>query len=217
MEFPQEIFQRLETARVVAGFSVNAVKHAVPLCRALLAGGIDAIELTLRTPVGLDALKVICAEIPEMLVGAGTLLTPDAAVRVKEAGADFGVSPGMNPRVVDAAQAAGLPFAPGICTPSELESAIERGCRFVKFFPAEPAGGVHYLRSLAAPYGHLGIRYFPLGGLNAENMMDYLREDHVPAIGGSWIVQKALVEAEDWAGISARAAAVRALLDRASE
>ena len=204
-------------APVIPVLVVEDAATAAPLARALVAGGLRALEVTLRTPAALDAIRAMAAAAPEAVVGAGTLLTPDAAVRVKEAGADFGVSPGMNPRVVDAAQAAGLPFAPGICTPSELESAIERGCRFVKFFPAEPAGGVHYLRSLAAPYGHLGIRYFPLGGLNAENMMDYLREDHVPAIGGSWIVPKALVEAEDWAGISARAAAVRALLDRASE
>jgi len=212
-QFPKEILQRLETGGVVAGFSVDKVEHAVPTAKALLAGGIDAIELTLRTPVAMEALKAICNGVPEMLIGVGTILTPETAVEVKEAGADFGVSPVMNPRVIRAAQEAGLPFAPGICTPSDLEAAIELGCRFVKFFPAEASGGVRYLRSMAAPYKHLGIRYFPLGGLNTVNMVDYLKEDNVPTIGGSWIVKKDLVLNEDWDGLAARAAEVRRILD----
>jgi 2-dehydro-3-deoxyphosphogluconate aldolase/(4S)-4-hydroxy-2-oxoglutarate aldolase len=161
----------------------------------------------------MDALKTICAEVPEMLTGAGTILTPEQAVEVKSAGADFGVSPGMNPRVIRAAQEAGLPFAPGIATPSDLEAAIELGCRLVKFFPAEAAGGVAYLRSMSAPYRHLGIQYFPLGGLNAENMVDYLKEDNVAVIGGSWIVKKELVLNEDWDAITTRAAEVRKIID----
>lgn len=206
--FPDSILQRLESSGVVAGFSVNQVEDAVPLARALLAGGIDAIELTLRTPEAMDAVKVICAEVPEMLVGVGTILTPDTAREVKAAGADFGVSPGLNPNVVRAAQEAGLPFAPGICTPSDVEAAIALGCRFVKFFPAEASGGLKFLQSMAAPYKHLGIRYFPLGGVNAENMNDYLAEDIVPTVGGSWIVQNDLVMNGDWDGITARAAEV---------
>lgn len=209
--FPDSILERLEKSGVVAGFSLDQVEHAVPLARALLAGGIDAIELTLRTSVGMDAVKAICSEVPEMLVGVGTILTPETAREVKEAGADFGVSPGLNPEVVRAAQEAGLPFAPGICTPSDVEAAITLGCRFVKFFPAEASGGLKYLQSMAAPYKHLGIRYFPLGGLNADNMNDYLADDIVPAVGGSWIVKKDLVMKEDWDGITASAAEV---LDR---
>jgi 2-dehydro-3-deoxyphosphogluconate aldolase/(4S)-4-hydroxy-2-oxoglutarate aldolase len=213
MPFPEEMIQRLSNGGVVAGFSVEKAEHAVPLARALRAGGIDAIELTLRTPAAMEAVKAIALEVPEMLLGVGTILTPEDAVRVKEAGADFGVSPGMNPRVVRAAQEVGLPFAPGICTPSELEAAIELGCRFVKFFPAEASGGVTYLKSMAAPYRHLGIRYFPLGGLNAGNMMDYLRLDNVPVIGGSWIVKQELVENADWAGITEQARKTRNALD----
>ena len=114
-----------------------------------------------------------------------------------------------------AAQEVGLAFAPGICTPSDLEAAIELGCRFVKFFPAEAAGGIPYLRSMSAPYAHLGIRYFPLGGLNAENMISYLKEDNVLAIGGSWIVKRDLVLNENWNEITARAAAVRGIVDKA--
>jgi 2-dehydro-3-deoxyphosphogluconate aldolase/(4S)-4-hydroxy-2-oxoglutarate aldolase len=216
MAFPKEILQRLEAGGVVAGFSVDQVAQAVPLTRALLAGGIDAIELTLRTPAGIEALKAVCAEVPEVLIGAGTILTPETAVQVKEAGAHFGVSPGMNPRVIQAAQTAGLPFAPGISTPTDLEGAIEQGCRFVKFFPAEASGGIPYLRSMAAPYRHLGIRYFPLGGVNAGNMLDYLKEDNVPTVGGSWIVRKDLLMNADWDGITACAVEVRQILDAAT-
>ena len=216
-EFPEEILQRLEKTGAVAGFSVDKVEHAVPLTKALLAGGIDAIELTLRTASAMDALREICEHVPGMLVGVGTILTPETAVQVKDAGADFGVAPGMNPRVIRAAQEASLPFAPGITTPSDLEAAIEMGCRFVKFFPAEASGSIPYLRSMSAPYKHLGIRYFPLGGLNAENMLDYLKEDNVPAIGGSWIVKKDMVLNEDWDGITARAAQVRRILDEAGK
>lgn len=206
--FPLEMIERMKKTGIVAGFSVDQVEHAVPLAKALLAGGIEVIELTFRTPAALDALKAIAKEVPDMLIGVGTILNPAQVAQVKETGAHFGVSPGMNPRVVQAAIDAGLPFAPGIATPSDLEAAIELGCRFVKLFPAEPLGGVAYLRSMAAPYKHLGIQYFPLGGLNAENMASYLREDNVPTIGGSWIVKKELVDSGDWSGITARAADV---------
>ena len=210
--FPDEILQRLRQASVVAGFSVNKVEHAVPVAEALLAGGIDAIELTMRTPVAIDAVRAIGIEVPDMLLGVGTILTSGQAVEAKAAGADFGVAPGLNARVVNESSNIGLPFAPGIATPSELESAIGLGCRFVKFFPAEALGGIRYLQSMGAPYQHLGIQYFPLGGLNAENMLDYLREPSVAAIGGSWVVNESLVENGDWAGIASRAAEVRATL-----
>jgi 2-dehydro-3-deoxyphosphogluconate aldolase/(4S)-4-hydroxy-2-oxoglutarate aldolase len=213
MVFCNEVLSKLKQSAVVAGFSVNKVQHAVPLAKALLAGGIDAIELTLRTPAGMDSVRAICAGVPEMLVGVGTILAPDTAAEVKAAGADFGVSPGLNPRVVRAADQAGLPFAPGIATPSDLEAAIELGCRFVKFFPAEASGGIKYLRSMSAPYQHLGIEYFPLGGINAENMKTYLREPNVPVVGGSWIVVQDLVEGEDWNAIADRAAAVIDILN----
>lgn len=216
MQFPESILHRLKHGKVVAGFSVDDVAQAVPITRALLAGGIDAIELTLRTPAAMEALKAICGEVPEMLIGVGTILTPEAAVAVRLAGAHFGVAPGLNPRVVRAAQEAGLPFAPGICTPSELEEAIELGCRLVKFFPAEASGGLAFLRSMAAPYKHLGIRYFPLGGLSAQNMTGYLQEESVLTVGGSWIVTSDLVARKDWGGISARAAEVRKIADAIS-
>jgi 2-dehydro-3-deoxyphosphogluconate aldolase/(4S)-4-hydroxy-2-oxoglutarate aldolase len=203
--FPEAILNRLANCKVVAGFSVDHIDDAVPLANALLAGGIDVIELTLRTEAGIDATRAISTEVPEILVGVGTILAPEQAVQVKEAGAHFGVSPGLNPRVIKAAKAVELPFAPGIATPSDIEAAIELNCRFVKCFPAAALGGVAYLRSMSAPYAHLGIQYFPLGGLNAANMNEYLAEPNVPAIGGSWIVQKDLVKNKDWAAITTRA------------
>ena len=203
--FPEAILNRLANCKVVAGFSVDHIDDAVPLANALLAGGIDVIELTLRTEAGIDATRAISTEVPEILVGVGTILAPEQAVQVKEAGAHFGVSPGLNPRVIKAAKAVELPFAPGIATPSDIEAAIELDCRFVKYFPAAALGGVAYLRSMSAPYAHLGIQYFRMGGLNAANMNEYLAEPNVPAIGGSWIVQKDLVKNKDWAAITTRA------------
>ena len=208
MAFSTEILDRLRCCGVVAGFSVDDVRHAVPIAEALLAGGIDAIELTLRTDAGIASVKSICDNVPDMLVGVGTILTPEAAGQVHEAGAAFGVAPGLSRRVVVEARKVGLQFAPGIATPSDVEAAIELNCDFVKFFPAEASGGIKYLRSMSAPYQHLGIAYFPLGGINADNMLDYLREPNVPTVGGSWIVKKDLVQSEDWAGLQARAADV---------
>jgi len=203
--FPQEMIERMAKTGVVAGFSIEDISHAVPLVKALQAGGIEVIELTLRTDLGIEATRRIALEVEGVLLGVGTILTPEQAMAVKEAGADFGVSPGMNPEVVLAAKQAGLPFAPGVATPSDIEGAVELGCRFVKLFPVEPLGGLTYLKSMAASYKHLGIQYFPLGGIHAGNMQPYLEQSNVPAVGGSWIVKKELVDNEDWDGITASA------------
>ncbi len=203
--FPDAMLQRIIRARVVAGFAIEDVSKAVPLAKALLAGGIGVIELMLRTDAGIEAVREIAASVPEMLVGVGTVLRPDQVAAVKAAGGHFAVSPGLNPSVVNAARDAGLPFAPGIATPTDLEAAIALGCRFVKLFPAAGLGGVDYLKSMAAPYAPLGIKYFPLGGVNPDNLKSYLNFDAVAAVGGSWIVRAPLVEAGDWAGLTARA------------
>ena len=204
--FPAAMLQRITRARVVAGFAIDDLSKAVPLAKALLAGGIDVIELMLRTDAGIEAVREIAANVPEMLVGVGTVLRPDQITAVKAAGADFAVSPGLNPSVVKAARDQGLPFAPGIATPTDLEAAIELGCRFVKLFPAAGLGGVDYLKSMAAPYAPLGIKYFPLGGVKPDNLQSYLAFAAVAAVGGSWIVSAPLVAAGDWAGLTARAA-----------
>lgn len=204
--FPDAMLERITRARVVAGFAIDDIATAVPLAKALLAGGIDVIELMLRTDAGIEAVREIAEHVPEMLIGVGTVLRPDQVAAVKAAGAHFAVSPGLNPSVVKAARDAGLPFAPGIATPSDVEAAIELGCRFLKLFPAAAMGGPGYLKSMSAPYAPLGIRYFPLGGVNPENLGGYLALDCVAAVGGSWIVKAPLVAAGDWAGLTARAA-----------
>lgn len=192
-----QIFARLNASCVVAVLVIDRAEDAVPVAEALLAGGVTAMELTLRTPVALDALRAVKRAVPQML----------------DAGGDFGVAPGMNPRVVEAALHAGLPFAPGICTPSDIERALEFDRKLLKFFPAEPSGGLPYLRSIAAPYAHLGVKYIPLGGLTVKNMADYLGEPSVGGIGGSWLAQRDAIRAGDWPGITAAAREAIAVRD----
>jgi 2-dehydro-3-deoxyphosphogluconate aldolase/(4S)-4-hydroxy-2-oxoglutarate aldolase len=206
------VFSQLQSSAIVAVLILNDARAAVPLARALLAGGVNAMELTLRTPAALDALRAIRAEVPEMLAGIGTILSVEQVRQVVEAGGQFGVAPGTNPRIMDAAREEGLPFAPGICTPSDIERALEFDRRFLKFFPAEPSGGLKYLESIAAPYQHLGVKYIPLGGVNEANCHTWLQNKHVGGIGGSWLAPQDLIAAQDWSAIqtlAARAIAIR--------
>lgn len=198
-----EIRDRLYCSGVVPVMVVDDAALAVPLARAVLAGGIDVIEITFRTAAAPDAIRAIVAEVPQMLVGAGTVLSPEHARGAKEAGAVFAVSPGLNADVVRAAQDAGLDFMPGIATPTDIEAAYALGCTALKFFPAEPIGGLAYLKSIAAPYQHLGIRYSPLGGVSTRNVRDYLSEPIVLCCGGSWIAKRDRIAAQDWAHITA--------------
>lgn len=191
---------------VIAVLMIDDAADAVPVARALLAGGVDCIELTLRTPVAMESLHRIRAEVPDMIVGVGTILNVTQVNEVKAAGAAFGVAPGMNPRVVVEALRVGLPFAPGICTPTDIELAIEQGCRLLKFFPSEPSGGLAYLRTIAAPFAHLGVKYIPLGGVGAANAGQYLKEPSVHALGGSWLAPRDLIQRKDWNAITANAA-----------
>jgi len=212
--FEESLVSRLEASGVLAVLILESVEAAVPVARALLAGGVDCVELTLRTPVALEALRRIRAEVPEMMVGAGTILTVEQVREAKAAGAAFGVAPGMNPRVVTAAREAGLSFAPGVCTPTDIELALEQGCRVMKFFPAELSGGLAYLRAIGAPFAHLGVRFIPLGGLGATNAEAYLREESVLALGGSWLATKAAIEEERWEDVSEQARLARELVKR---
>jgi 2-dehydro-3-deoxyphosphogluconate aldolase/(4S)-4-hydroxy-2-oxoglutarate aldolase len=201
----QEVFGKLSRACIVAVTVVDRPEDAVPLAEALMEGGVTAMELTLRTPAALEALRLLRRDAPQMLTGVGTVLTPEQALQVLEHGAEFGVAPGMNPRVVEAALNAGLPFAPGVCTPSDIERALEFDRKLLKLFPAEPSGGLTYLKTVAAPYAHLGVRYIPLGGLSQNNLADYLREPAVGGIGGSWIAPRDAILSGNWAGITAAA------------
>lgn len=204
--FDPELSERIASFGVVAVLVVDRADDAVPLAKALLDGGVGVMELTLRTPAALDALKNIRANVPEMIAGVGTILTPSQVQSAKDAGAAFGVAPGMNPRVLAAAASSGLSFAPGIATPSDIEAALEANCRLLKFFPCEASGGLPYLKNIAAPYAHLGLKYIPLGGLNEKNMSTYLSEPLVSALGGSWLAPRDSIQAGDWTAITARAA-----------
>lgn len=210
----ETLFADLQRAGVIAVLVLDRVADAVPVARALLEGGVRAIELTLRTPIALEALAAIRAEVPEMLVGVGTVLTLDQVGEVQRAGAAFGVAPGMNPRVVAEATRVGLPFAPGVCTPTDIELALEQGCRVMKLFPAEPCGGLAYLRTIAAPFAHLGVKYIPLGGLSAMNAESYLEEPSVLALGGSWIASRERIQRQDWGVITEQAQRATALVEK---
>jgi len=213
--FPPDLHQKIKDSAIVAVLVIDDAANAVPLARALLRCGIGAMELTLRTDAAIDALRAIRDEVPEMLAGIGTILTTDQIDEVVAAGAAFGVAPGLNRRVVEYAQDKGLPFGPGIATPSDIEQGIELGCRTLKFFPAETAGGLKHLKNMAAPYQHLGIDFIPLGGLNASNMNDYLASPLISAIGGSWIAKRDLIAAQDWDTIEANAREARQNADTA--
>lgn len=194
--------RHLRQTGVIAVLMIDQADDAVPLARALLAGGVNCIELTLRTEAALECVRRIRSEVPEMTIGVGTILTPQQVNQAKEAGASFGVAPGMNPRVVAEALRIGLPFAPGVCTPTDIELALEAGCRVLKFFPSEPCGGLPYLRTISAPFMHLGVQFIPLGGVGPGNAAQYLNEPSVLALGGSWLAPKDLIAKGDWGAIT---------------
>ena len=200
--------QQLAASRAIATVTVQNIEDAKPLADALLAGGINAVEITMRTPAALEVMKIIADNYSGMLVMAGTVITPTQVRQVQDAGATCAVAPGMNSRVLQAAIEAQLPFAPGVATPSEVEQALEFDCDILKFFPAEPMGGLKYLKSMQAPYAHLDLQFIPLGGLTAENAEHYLQEDIILAVGGSWIASESAINSSDWVGITQRANAV---------
>jgi 2-dehydro-3-deoxyphosphogluconate aldolase/(4S)-4-hydroxy-2-oxoglutarate aldolase len=205
--FPADLLAKIRLHRIAAVITVDDVQSAVPLARALYSGGIRLVELAWRTDATCQALKAIKNEIPDMIIGLGTLLSASQLRAAVEHGAAFGVSPGFSAAVTAAAKNQRLPFAPGIQTSSELQLAIEHGCRFVKYFPAVSAGGIAHLRNLHAPLAHLGVEYLPLGGINEHNAAIYLAERPVAAIGGSWIAPTELIRERAWDEIGARAKA----------
>jgi 2-dehydro-3-deoxyphosphogluconate aldolase/(4S)-4-hydroxy-2-oxoglutarate aldolase len=198
--------------RVVPVSVLESADEALRVAEALLAGGLPILEVTLRTPAALDALSAVKKRFPEMLVGAGTILSVDQLEEACDSGAQFGVSPGLNEAVVARANEIELPFVPGIMTPSEIERGLALGCSTQKFFPAEPAGGVRMLKALAGPYTSTGVRFIPLGGVNPSNAKAYLDLPIVAAIGGSWLVERTLVASANWIEISSRAKDALALV-----
>jgi len=189
--------------RVVPVAVIDKLEDAVPLAGALLAAGLDVIEVTFRTAAAADCVRAITQAHPGMLVGAGTLLEISQVKQARAAGAKFGVAPGLNDVIVRASLDAGMPFVPGVATASEVERGLELGCKLQKLFPADVLGGVKLLKALAGPYGHTGVKFIPLGGVNAQNMAEYLALPIVAAIGGSWIVDKKLIAEKNWTKITA--------------
>ncbi|MCX6866767.1 MAG: bifunctional 4-hydroxy-2-oxoglutarate aldolase/2-dehydro-3-deoxy-phosphogluconate aldolase [Verrucomicrobia bacterium] len=192
------MLERIIRSRIVPVVVVDDEDSAEALAEALLAGGLDVMEITFRTAAAARAIRRIAVKYPAILLGAGTLLERDQVLRARDAGAVFGLAPGLNPRIVETAAECGLAFAPGVMTPGEVEQALGLGCKLLKFFPAEAAGGIAMLKALAGPYAHTGVKFIPTGGVTPDNLGDYLKLPMVAAIGGSWMVDKALVTAGRW-------------------
>ena len=190
---------------VVPVIVLDEADHAVPTAEALLKGGISIIEITFRTDAAAASIQRIAEEVPEMCVGAGTVVTPDQATHAIDSGSSFGLAPGCDPATLAVFEAKSLPFIPGIMTPSEIQKAYSLGCSHMKFFPAGAAGGPSMLKSMSAPYLNFGINFCPTGGVSLENMSDYLTLPQVFAVGGSWIATRDLIREENWAEITQRA------------
>jgi 2-dehydro-3-deoxyphosphogluconate aldolase/(4S)-4-hydroxy-2-oxoglutarate aldolase len=209
----EEFVARLRRAGVVPVVTIEDAGSAVPFAKALRDGGLDVIEVTLRTAAALDAIRRIATEMPDIVVGAGTVLSKAQAEDAVAAGARFLVSPGLTPAIADAGLAAPIPLLPGVATASEAMAAAERGITFLKFFPAESSGGAAVIKSLAAPLPHL--RFCPTGGIGAANAASYLSLANVVCVGGSWMAPTAAVRAGDWAGIASLSAEASQLAGRA--
>ena len=190
----------LKTALIVPVLTIADVSHAVPLARALVAGGVKTLEITLRTPAGAPAAKLIHAEVPDAIVGLGTVLTRDDLELCVSNGLKFAFSPGASPALLDAAASMGLDFVPGVQTASEIMACLERGFDVMKFFPASQAGGIPALKALAGPFPQ--VNFCPTGGIAEDQAATWLALPNVLAVGGSWLAPKELVEAGDWAAIT---------------
>jgi len=202
-----DLFAQLGRIGVVPVVAIETAADAPALGRALLAGGLPCAEITFRTPAAAEAIRLMGEAAPELLLGAGTVLTPAQVETAVNAGARFIVTPGFDAAVVDACQAMDVPVIPGVMTPTEINMALNRGLSVLKFFPAEAAGGVATLKAISGPYGD--VRFIPTGRISPQNLAEYLRQPFVLACGGSWLVKKALIAAQEFEAITNLAAAVR--------
>ena len=199
----------LRASPVMPVIAIERLEQALPLAEALLGGGISTLEITLRTPVALEAIRCIRRAFPDAYVGAGTVTTPEALRQVAEAGASFAVSPGLTRPLIEAAASSAIPLLPGVMTPTEVMTAMDAGFRFLKLFPAEQAGGIPMLKALAGPFKEL--RFCPTGGIGPSSAPAYLAQPNVLCVGGSWLTPRALLEAGDWQAIQALAREAAAL------
>jgi 2-dehydro-3-deoxyphosphogluconate aldolase/(4S)-4-hydroxy-2-oxoglutarate aldolase len=201
-----QIIDIMKAAPVMPVIVLHELKHAVPLAQALVDGGIRVLEVTMRTPIALDCVRAIRAAVPDAIVGVGTVTNGDDVLAAITAGAQFGVSPGASPALLDAVRRSGLPFLPGTMTPSEVLTAREAGFHALKLFPAAPAGGIPLLKALGSVFSD--VLFCPTGGIDAASAHGYLALPNVACVGGSWLAPQSMVSAGDWAGITelARAA-----------
>lgn len=191
-----EVLEKIQELGIVPVVVLNDAKDAAPLAQALCNGGLPCAEVTFRTDAAEEAIRIMSEQFPDMLIGAGTVITTEQVDRAVAAGAKFIVSPGLNPRIVKYCVEKGILITPGCTNPSDIEQAIENGLEVVKFFPAEPAGGLKMIKAMAAPY--VGMKFMPTGGINQNNVRDYLAYDRIVACGGSWMVKGDLVDAGEF-------------------
>ena len=188
--------------RLLCITTVDRVEDAVLLAEALFAGGLKVMEITFRTAAAAESIQQIRRHLPEMSIGAGTLLTPEQVQEAIDFGAQFGVSPGLNEAVLNAAGERDLPFFPGVMTPTEIDRALNLGWKHLKFFPAEPAGGAAMLKALTGPFAHTGVKFIPTGGINVAKLPEYLAIPQVAAVGGSWMGDRKLIQEKAWSNIT---------------
>ena len=199
-----EVLEKIQEIGIVPVVVLDDAKDAAPLAKALCEGGLSCAEVTFRTAAAEESIRIMSEQFPEMLVGAGTVLTTEQVDRAVAAGAKFIVSPGLNPRIVKYCVEKGILITPGCANPSDIEQALENGLDVVKFFPAEPAGGLKMIKAMAAPY--VGVKFMPTGGINQNNVRDYLAYDRILACGGSWMVKGDMVAAGEFDKIKELAA-----------
>ena len=208
------MIETLKKAGIVPVIVIEDEAQAVPLAQALVKGGLPVLEVTFRTSAAAGAIRAIRAAVPEAIVGAGTLLTPQMVKDAKDAGAVFGVAPGFDPVVVNAAKALDLPMVPGIATASELSQALTSGLKLVKFFPAEAAGGVKMIKNFLGAFRFTGVKFMPTGGVNLANVGDYLAVPEIVCCGGTWLVPKDALAVGDWTRIETLAKEAAALVKK---
>ena len=200
------LMDQIRTHRLIPVLEIASATNALPLAEAILEGGISIMEITLRTSDAIKAIIAIRNTFPEILVGAGTVITLEQAAMVQDVGAQFGVSPGFDSEVVRSFQDQGIPFIPGVVTPSEVQAAIKKQCYLLKYFPADVAGGPQYLRGLSGPFSAYDIQFCATGGVNQENMSEYFEIPSVCSIGGSWLASRQQIYDQDWKGIKQQVA-----------
>ena len=211
----EEIFSRIAQLGVVPVIAIENVDGAIPLADALIDGGLPVVEITFRTAAAVEVIRKLAKERPQLIVGAGTVLTAANVEAAKNSGAVFAVAPGLNPQTVKHAQSVGLPFMPGVATPSDIEMGLSIGCKLLKFFPAESNGGVGMIEALSAPYKHAGVRFMPTGGVNPSNLESYLKIGTVAAVGGTWIAKAEDLAKGNWEEIRNRCKAALEIVAKA--